>query len=155
MQRLWDKITKSGDNECWPWTAYRNACGYGTFQMNGKSLLAHRVVYQLTHGPFPAPMRVLHRCDNPACCNPSHLWLGTQSDNVADMNAKGRNGNVGRRMTAEAIAKREVTYARNKSRFGRITTEETKAKMRATWLRNDSHRKRWETRRKKTSPWEG
>ncbi len=152
-QRLWSKIIRAGDDDCWLWTAHLNACGYGTIQVGGRSLLAHRVVYEITHGPFPLPMKVLHRCDNPSCCNPAHLWLGTQIDNIADMNAKGRNGNIGRRMSAEAIAKREITYSRNKSRFGRKCTEETKAKMRATWLRNDSHKKRWETRRKR-SPFE-
>lgn len=130
--RLWPKIAKAGPDECWIWTASRNATGYGTIQAEGglRPLLSHRVVYELTCGPIPAGMNVLHRCDNPACCNPDHLWLGSQIENIADMNIKGRNGHLGRPMTAEAIAKRK-----------------------ATCLRNDSHRKRWETRRKNNPDW--
>jgi hypothetical protein len=141
-QRLWTKIAKASKNECWPWLAHRNEHGYGTIQSGRKSLLAHRIVYELVHGPFPMPMKVLHRCDNPACCNPAHLWLGTQADNIADMNTKGRNGNIGRRMTADAIIKREITFARNKSRFGRKMTDKTKEAL------NRDPQKRWETRRK-------
>src|SRR4249920_2252189 len=129
-QRLWAKVIKAGENECWLWNAHCNACGYGTIQLDGRSLLAHRVVYEITHGSIPVGMNVLHRCDNPACCNPAHLWLGSQVENIADMNAKGRNGNVGRGMTAESIAKREATYQRTGGR-----------------------QKLWETRRKNNPNW--
>ncbi len=80
---------------CHLWTARTNKSGYGTVNINGKMLLAHRVAWEIANGPIPASLWVLHNCpggDNPACCNPDHLWLGTHADNMADMVAKGRQG---------------------------------------------------------------
>lgn len=68
--------------------------GYGDFWLNGDMVLAHRAAYELLVGPIPDGMRVLHRCDNPPCVNPEHLWVGTDADNVADMVRKGRNRSV-------------------------------------------------------------
>lgn len=65
--------------------------GYGMFNVNKTIYYAHRIAYQLHYGPPPIGPLVLHRCDNRTCCNPSHLFLGTDKDNVADMIAKGRN----------------------------------------------------------------
>lgn len=84
------KITKKA--QCWEWAARKNASGYGLFVMgHSKVFLAHRVAYEHWVGPFPNTMRILHRCDNPPCVNPDHLFVGTQADNVRDMVAKGRN----------------------------------------------------------------
>jgi len=88
--RLWPKIAKAGPDDCWLWQAYKNAHGYGVLGKNNGTLLAHRVVYEDAVGPIPAGLHVLHRCDNPPCCNPAHLWLGTHADNMADMREKGR-----------------------------------------------------------------
>lgn len=110
-ERLWAKINKRGPDECWLWMASLNAYGYGQIQAEDKSrpLRASRVVYETVHGSIPKGMHVLHHCDNPACCNPKHLWLGTHQDNMDDMNAKGRNGNVGRKLTPDQIARRQAT----------------------------------------------
>lgn len=90
--RFWSKVDKSGGPEaCWPWTAScdkRNR--YGKFWQDGGMRPAHIVAYEEAHGPVPQGMKVLHRCDNPPCCNQLHLFTGTQADNVADMDAKGR-----------------------------------------------------------------
>lgn len=93
IKRFWAKVDKSGD--CWVWTASRRHKGYGAFAytIDGKIHhdRAHRFSYEIHNGPIPVGMFVLHRCDNPACVNPSHLFLGTAKDNVDDMMSKGRH----------------------------------------------------------------
>lgn len=87
--RFWAKVDPTG--ECWEWMAHRNNHGYGQFTVQkGVFYTAHNVSYALTHGPIPAGMNICHRCDNPPCVNPDHLFIGTQSDNAHDMFAKGR-----------------------------------------------------------------
>jgi hypothetical protein len=88
--RFWPKVDVRGPKECWWWTACRLPAGYGRFSVNGRMVLAHRYVYELVYGIDPGDLQVLHTCDNPSCCNPAHLFLGTQADNMADMEAKGR-----------------------------------------------------------------
>lgn len=79
-----------GATECWHWCGATNAFGYGRFSVNGRAQVAHRISYEAFVGPIPAGMSVLHKCDNPFCVNPDHLWLGTYSDNRRDCQAKGR-----------------------------------------------------------------
>lgn len=77
------------DDECWPWMLSLSAgTGYGSAGKHGPS--AHRRAYMLTYGSIPVGMYVLHRCDNPPCCNPAHLVLGSQADNMRDCAQKGR-----------------------------------------------------------------
>lgn len=87
---FWIKVEKS--DGCWLWKACRDKTGYGVFHMNQKKLPAHRYSWMLHKGPIPEGLWVLHRCDNPPCVNPAHLFLGTVKDNVADMVAKNRQG---------------------------------------------------------------
>lgn len=85
---------------CWEWLAYRDRKGYGRFMVPGsKTSLAHRFSWELHRGPIPTGMCVLHRCDNPPCVNPAHLFLGTLQDNVRDMIQKGRGSNGNRAIT--------------------------------------------------------
>lgn len=84
--RFWSKVDRSAD--CWLWTGARTPTGYGA--LHGQERLAPRMAWTLSVGPIPMGLQVLHRCDNPPCVNPDHLWLGTQQDNMADMIAKGR-----------------------------------------------------------------
>jgi hypothetical protein len=88
--RFWEKVDRSG--ECWVWTGRRTPRGYGEFGLHkpGRSSRAHRVAWELTHGPIPDGMCICHACDNPPCCNPAHLFLGTSADNTRDMDEKGR-----------------------------------------------------------------
>lgn len=88
IQRFWTKVDTSGD--CWVWKGGRSPSGYGMFTVKRRNTRAHRVSYMIAHGPIPDGMCVLHRCDNPPCINPKHLFLGTDLDNVRDRDAKGR-----------------------------------------------------------------
>lgn len=88
--RFWSKVQKT--DGCWEWTGSRRPKGYGVFAVNGaRRESAHRVAYALFIGPISAGFFVCHRCDNPRCVRPDHLFLGTQADNMRDMHAKGRH----------------------------------------------------------------
>jgi hypothetical protein len=93
--RFLDRLV-DGPNGCWEWTMARNRAGYGEFCSDRRVLLAHRWMWEFMHGPIPPKVCVLHRCDNPPCVNPSHLFLGTRAGNARDMIAKGRDRFVGR-----------------------------------------------------------
>lgn len=90
--------------KCWPWKLASTAAGYGRFRLRPKTLLAHRVAWELANGPIPAGMCVLHKCDNPKCCNPAHLFLGTKAENNDDRDKKERQAKgdrSGRRLHAK------------------------------------------------------
>lgn len=91
VERFWPKVASASPEQCWPWTACRFWAGYGKFGVDGKTAYAHRVAWVLIHGPIPEDLDVLHTCDNPPCCNPAHLFLGTHADNMRDRERKGRH----------------------------------------------------------------
>lgn len=93
--RFLAKIDVRGPGECWEWTAYRTVQGYGRHHWEGQPRGAHRVAWMMLRGPIPDGLHVLHHCDNPPCCNPDHMFLGTNEDNIRDMERKGRRGSGG------------------------------------------------------------
>jgi len=92
IARFRAKIEHRGAGDCWEWQACRNPQGYGLFDIRHKSFLAHRVAWVIAHDVIPDGIFILHRCDNPPCVNPAHLWLGTHADNKRDSVDKGRHG---------------------------------------------------------------
>jgi HNH endonuclease len=130
--RFWAKVAKAGPNECWLWTGAKAGKGYGTIYVREqrRNVGAHVVSWYLHHGTWPPEgMDVLHNCtgeagDQPACCNPVHLWLGTHQANMLDKIAKGRD-NTPRKVTTpqvlemcELYATGEWTYKQLAERYG-------------------------------------
>ena len=93
VRAFWSKVEiKDEARECWPWLGAKASNGYGNVRINKKYLKAHRVAWELANFPIPEGYQVMHICDNPSCCNPSHLVLGTSSSNFCDMLFKKREG---------------------------------------------------------------
>jgi len=92
---FWNKVNQDGplilDTPCWIWTAYTVHTGYGQFWNGVRLILAHRFSWELHFGILPKNLLICHKCDNPACVNPEHLFMGTHKDNMEDMIAKNRD----------------------------------------------------------------
>lgn len=110
VARFWSKVAVGHPTHCWPWKGGSGEAGYGRFRVDGALVLAHRLAYEIFHGPLPETPDyhgavVRHSCDNPPCCNPHHLLVGSQRDNVGDMQARGRE----RRARGEAAGNSRLT----------------------------------------------
>lgn len=87
---LWEFIDVREPDLCWEWKRSKTKAGYGHFRKDKQIFYTHRIVYQEVYGIIPKGMQVCHKCDNPSCCNPAHLFLGTSKDNINDAINKGR-----------------------------------------------------------------
>lgn len=122
-QRFWEKVNVLMPDECWPWVGAKARRGYGMFKFGERHSQAHRVAYQFHYGVEPGDMCVLHHCDNPPCCNPAHLFLGTRYDNARDREDKGRGGRINDKLTPGEVRLIRVMYASGEyslPRIGRI-----------------------------------
>lgn len=91
ISRFWSKVNVDSPLNCWEWQAYLNHSDYGMYQLDDRPFYAHRISYFLEHGTLPEGIFILHRCDNPKCVNPNHLFTGTLEDNARDRAQKHRS----------------------------------------------------------------
>ena len=84
------KVKSGSDSECWPWIGLRDKDGYGIMKVNGRMVRVHRFAWERVNGPVPPGMLICHHCDNPPCCNPSHLRSASPAINMADKMERGR-----------------------------------------------------------------
>lgn len=87
---FWQRVAVKATSECWNWTGPASVYGYGIYSKNKVSMPSHRAAYEKTYGKIPLGMIIRHSCDNPLCCNPNHLLVGTHAQNVADKVSRGR-----------------------------------------------------------------
>lgn len=115
-RQLFDNVLLDAADKCWPWLGYRNKQDYGVIRRPSQEL-AHRVSYALHNGTIQSGAVIRHSCDNPPCVNPSHLLIGTQADNVADMVAKQRHID-GHKSSAEK--RRARTHCKNGHAYAEV-----------------------------------
>lgn len=103
VKRFWSKVDRIAPDSCWIWTAYIGPRGYGCLAWKSRpATRAHRVAYEITFGPIPKGMIIMHTCDNKKCVNPAHLTVGTQLDNMRDAAIK-RSYNEQSKLTKEEV----------------------------------------------------
>lgn len=126
MERFHSKYIKNLETGCWEWNAYKDRDGYGVFQLNQYPKQAHRVSWLFSNGEIPPNTLVCHKCDNPGCVNPEHLFLGTNSDNMQDMLSKNRsNYSRGEYVGTSKLEEAQVRYIKsNKQYTGKDLAEE-------------------------------
>lgn len=124
--RIMDLVDKNGANGCWLWAGAKNNKGYGMTVLNGRRTLAHRAVYELHCGAPPRALHGCHRCDNPICVNPAHIFFGTRADNMQDALKKGRFA-VGERSPSARYTERQIREAHSLWRAGATIAKSAKA----------------------------
>jgi len=115
LKSFWDKVKRGSPEECWPWLGFKRPSGHGLTSYKAVPCNASRKAWILTHGPIEGDWCVNHRCDNAACCNPHHLYLGTRADNMMDMWLKtppDLRGNSGRNCVLTDQQLRKLMYRR-------------------------------------------
>jgi hypothetical protein len=113
LERFFSKVDKT--DSCWIWTGAKDSKeGYGMFWFEGRSQRAHRVSWEIHFGKIPNNLRVCHKCDTPSCVNPFHFFLGSDADNIADRNSKGRQAHLRRERAGNSkLTERDIMDIRN------------------------------------------
>jgi hypothetical protein len=104
IKEFWGNAVRS-DNGCLEWQGATNGSGYGTYKEIQGETATHRISYKITYGDIPEKLCVCHKCDNPLCVDPEHLFIGTHQDNFVDMRNKGRQKTTGKKLNGEMVAK--------------------------------------------------
>lgn len=145
-KRFWNKVNIGSSDECWEWIASKVPKGYGHMKIssNQKPGIAHRIAYDLTFGKIPQGFCVLHHCDNPSCCNPKHLFLGTYADNNFDRDKKGhtawgeKNGIA--KLSVEKVRKIRILYSMGSFSYNDLALKFNVGK---TTIQNVINRESW------------
>lgn len=119
-EKFWSMCEKR-ENSCWEWTRCLHKDGYGQLSYHRKFWLAHRLAWHLARGPIPKGICVCHKCDNPKCINPDHLFIGSHAENMSDMKNKGRRKNInsGELNGRAKISASDAAEIRNKYQSGK------------------------------------
>lgn len=143
-QRLWSRVDKSTPNGCWEWQGKRSQSGYGRIMYGNKETSVHRVVWELVNGPIADGVVICHQCDNPSCCNPDHLFEGTQQDNLLNMRSKQRHA-FGSRHGQTKLTESDVVEIRRRHSAGEVSQQELAQEYRVAQYTIYAivHRKTW------------